>query len=225
MDVELSTYCKSDLSLEDVELSTYCKNGLSLEKVLELPLTEETIGLFYTPNQCFFGRRKAGKICDAQDKEIALAQIFEARLFDSTVELRWLRDPGTDGLGQAVYLFDDHFKPSFEEGWEKKILDKLKSQENHYLLWGKHWDSKAANLANGWACLAASRIGELFVPVPDLKEKEQRVRLKTREYFGLPCNADGSLTLAGQHGNQVVVEERWLNLEICDVSHKGGECA
>ena len=198
-----------------VKLSTYCKSDLALEKVLELQLTEETIGLFYTPNQCLFGRWKAGKICDAQDKEIALAQIFEARLFDSTAELRWLRNPSTDGLGNAVYLFDNHSNLSFnEDGWENETLDELTSQENHYLLWGKYWPSKAENLAPGWACLAASRIGELFVPVPNLNQKEQRVCLKTQEYLGLPRNAKGSLTLAGKNGNQVVVEERWLGLAI-----------
>lgn len=199
----------------DVELSIYRQENVSLETVPAIPFAEDTVALFYTPNTCQFGRWKEGNIFDAEDKAIALEQVFEIRLFAKTAELRWLRDPSTDGLGNAVYLFDEHSEALFNgEGWEKETLNNLTGQENHYLLWGKYWPSENENLANGWGCLAASRIGELFVPVPDLNQKEQRVRLKTREYFGLPRNANGSLTLAGQHGNQVVVEERWLGLEL-----------
>jgi len=201
-----------------VDLSTYRKENISLESVIQLPLAEETVGLFYTPNQCQFGRWKGGEITDAQDKIIALKDIFEARLFHETAEMRWLREPNTDELGTAVYLFDT--QPSFKgEGWQKEILSELTKGENQYLLWGEYWNTQQ-ELAAGWSCLATARIGELFIPEPNLQKRNQRVVLKTLEYFGLPYDAEGNLTLHGEQGNQVVVEERWLNLETYDVSCK-----
>ena len=193
------------------ELFNYQQKGLSLQQAIQLPLTEETYGLFYTPKQCLFGRLDGDTIRDSQDKEVNLKQIYEARIFNPSVELRWLKSLSTDGLGSAVYLFE---KPAeTKKNWEQlPTLNDLSNHENHYLLWGEHWQTE--NLAENWSCLATSRIGKLLVPIANLEK--QRVVLKTREYFGLPRNADGKLTLAGEHGNKVVVEERWLSLETCN---------
>jgi len=193
------------------ELYTYHKDKLSLTEVVQLPLAEGTLGLFYTPKQCQFGRWDNGKISDAEGNPLVLEQVFEARLFHPTAELRWLREPSTDGLGSAVYLFDN--KPKTQttfNGWQTQTLNDLTLQTNQYLLWGENWEM--ADSTAGWSALAGVRIGQMWVPLQNL-EKNQRVCLKTLEYVGLPCHADGKLTLAGEYGNQVVVEERWLSLE------------
>jgi CRISPR-associated protein (TIGR03984 family) len=191
-----------------MELFSYQKEGLSLQEAIQQPLAEGTLGLFYTPAQCQLGRWDNGEIRDARDKVLAIEQVFEARLFHPSLELRWLRDPSTDGLGNAVYLCENQR----DNGWQQQqTLCDLSVQNNQYLLWGEYW--KLDNLAKGWSCLAAARIGKLLVPVANL-QKNQRVVLKTREYFGLPRDADGKLTLAGEHGNNVVVEERWLSLGL-----------
>ncbi len=205
------------------ELVYYQHAGITLQNVIELSLAKGSIGLFYTPTQCQFGRwEESAQISDAHGKPFALEQVFEARLFHEQAELRWLREPNTDGLGRAVYLFDEANKAPDWQGWQRaEPLNELSINANQYLLWGEQWQaSDQANEIddfdqNNWSMLATARIGKWFVPVPGLK-KNQRVRLKTQEYFGLPRDPDGKLTLAGQHGNQVVIEERWLSLKAID---------
>lgn len=196
------------------ELYSYQKDQLPLQELIQLPLASGTLGLFYTPARCQLGRWEDGKLSE-RGKALALDQVFEARLFHPSAEWRWLRDPSTDNLGDAVCLFDSESDAPInlkKAGWQlQPSLNDLSVQENHYLLWGEYW--KVDNLVEGWSCLADARVGELFVPLPNL-QPNQRVRLKTLEYFGLPRDADGKLTLHGQHGNYVVVEERWLCLEV-----------
>ncbi len=194
-----------------VKLSTYHKDDLALEEIIQLPLSKGTIGLFYSPSRCQFGRWDSGQISDASGKPFALEEVFEARLFHPMAEVRWLRNPSTANLGRSVYLFESssQFKG---KGWQKKApLSNLTVKENEYLLWGLSW--KVNDLDKNWSCLAAARIGRLPVPLPNLQEK-QRVRLKTVEYIGLPRDAEGQITRIGQYGNQVIVEERWLSLEV-----------
>lgn len=192
------------------ELFSYNQERLSLQQAIQLPLEKGTYGLFYTPTQCQFGYYNGEKISDAYDKSLDLSQVFEARIFNSNAELRWLREPSTDGLGNAVYLSDK--KAKLKDWKQQPTLSDLTIHNNHYLLWGEYWQTE--NLANTWSCLATARIGKLLVPVANL-QKNQRIILKTQEYFGLPRDADGKLSLAGEHGNKVVVEERWLSLEAC----------
>lgn len=209
-----------------IELLIYQKSASTLQEVMQLPLEIGTIGLFYTPQQCQFVRYDNGEIRDANGNLFKLEQVFEARLFHSNAELRWLRDPNTNGLGRAVYLFENTKNMfSFDEpDWQLHTLSNLTVHKNHYLLWGKQWqyndkNSQNQRLDQGWSLLANAQIGKLPVPVPNL-QKNQRIRLKTREYFGLPHDANGKPTLAAQHGNQVVVEERWLSLEAYNISSK-----
>jgi CRISPR-associated protein (TIGR03984 family) len=184
------------------ELFSYQQPEISLAEAMQLPLPT-SYGLFYTPTQCLFGLWDGKKISDAQDKPIDLEQVFEAHLFNSNLELRWLKGFNPDNLGNAVYLFENTQKNKLN--WEQlPTLNDLSIHENQYLLWGEYW--QADDLAANWSCIATSRIGKLLVPIANL-QKNQRVVLKTREYFGLPDN------VAGEHGNKVVLEERWLGLE------------
>lgn len=195
------------------ELYTYHKDSLPLQEVIQLPLAAGTLGLFYAPKQCQFGRWENGTVSDAQGHPFALEQVFEARLFHPTAEVRWLRDPYSNGLGRAVYLMDKEHQNQTAftgKGWQTQTLGGLVPQDNQYMLWGEHWETDDSTA--GWSALATTRIGKLPVPLPNLT-KNQRVCLKTVEYVGFSCHADGRLTLAGEYGNQVVVEERWLTLE------------
>ncbi len=186
------------------KLFSYQQEQISLEEATQLSFSINDYGLFYTPTQCLFGRWDGDKIRDATDKPLDLEQVFEARLFNSNVELRWLKGFTPDNLGNAVYLFEQ--PTANNKNWiQQPTLSNLKTHENQYLLWGEYW--QADNLAENWSCLATSRIGKLLVPVANL-QKNQRVILKTREYFGLPDN------VAGEHGNKVVIEERWLSLDL-----------
>ena len=154
------------------ELYTYHKDQLSLSEVIQLPLAKGTLGLFYAPKQCQFGRWDNGKISDAQGQPFALGQVFEARLFHPTAEVRWLREPYSDALGRAVYLMDNEHKSqtAFKgKGWQTQTLNNLSLQNNQYMLWGDYWETDDST--EGWSALATTRIGKLSVPLPTLAKK------------------------------------------------------
>lgn len=164
------------------------------------------IGLFYTPKKCLFGRTPSdGTIETPEDGGLNLAEVFEARVFNTDGELRWLRDPEGDGTGQAVFVAEKNNAPP--DGWQNgKPLTCLTLVEDDYLLWGTTtgWNKK-----KNWLQLATPRIGGLYVPVPSTVPpgEKKRLQLQHREYIGLAPGA------AGEHGNMAVVEERLLGVE------------
>jgi CRISPR-associated protein (TIGR03984 family) len=173
------------------------------------PLLANAVGLFHAPRKCCFGLLRGGDFRDESDKPLDMTTVFEARVFAPEGELRWLNDPERFGIGKAVYISETDGGPKNWLPAEPMTVDAF---ENAYLLWGEHW-KPAREFKNGWSCLAAGRIGELPAPFPGANSRapalraKERVRLRTREYFG-PASAE-----AGAHGNIVVVDERLLCLE------------
>ncbi len=192
----------------------YTHPAVPLVDTLTLP-PGDAVGLFYGPRWCRLGQLRSGAVEFADGASLDPALIFEARLFNATGELRWLRDPLGQGEGPAVYLTEtrsDRFKA--DQGWEKHPKDneqaeawlQITVQDQAYLLWGKRWQPKGS-LPEGWSLLATARIGELPIPLK-LSDKGKGAKLKVREYLGPVPDP-----VARCHGNIVVIEERLVGLE------------
>lgn len=174
----------------------------------------EAIALLYAPTHCLFAQvsdasNQAVELLNANGQAIDLTDIFEARIFNPTAELRWLND--NNGSGKAVLLSEDaaisaYLATSIVEvpnlelaGLPEQSLQNFLDQT--YILWGRGMQQTPANLSRGWSRLASARIGKLDVPIENVKHP-QYVKLKVREY----------LQTVDEHGNVAVVEERLIKL-------------
>jgi CRISPR-associated protein (TIGR03984 family) len=161
---------------------------------------ESTVALLYTPDRCKFGKLGDQTLLGADGKPIDLAPVFEARIFNQDVELRWVKT--ARGHNQAVLLSDEERKI---EGFSVTCHAQTKILDTHhtYLLWGEvvqvdaHADSP---LADGWSRLTTARIGPLDIPKTGITN---RAILSGREY----------LAEVDEHGNVAVIEERLIALE------------
>lgn len=157
------------------------------------------IALLYSPQSCQLALMRDGALHNSCDRPLDLADtldIFEARVFSETCELRWLNR--LDGTGEAVLISEE--KQTVKDF---SALDPIscESLEQKYLLWGE----KAKNSAiSGWQRLAEARIGKLDVPLDQQLKAGNRVYLKTHEYLAPDKSYD----------NFAVIEERLIKLEV-----------
>lgn len=186
----------------ETTLYSYRTEGLGLAQVIAACQQQlnGAIALLYSPQDCQLARfMPDGMLRDSCNRAINLANnldIFEARIFNPTCELRWLNR--MNGTGEAVLISEA----------EQTIKDfsalapiSCESIEQKYLLWGE----KAKNSAiSGWQRLAEARIGKLDIPIAQNLQDNQRVHLKTCEY----------LASTDKYGNFAVIEERLINLEV-----------
>jgi CRISPR-associated protein (TIGR03984 family) len=156
----------------------------------------DSVGLLYSPESCLLSQVKGTHVAGSDGKEIHLDRVFEARIFNSHYELRWLNQQG--GKGIAVLLSEQEIK-DFWTG-EIESLQAIDIQDQTYLLWGEGY---SASLKSGWSRLATSRLGKLDVPIDGVDQSKQRVKLIAKEYFQ---------RLDHLHGNVVVAEERLVQL-------------
>lgn len=155
--------------------------------------TDKTIGLLYSPQNCYFIKLNNGEIeLLNNDPKFKMELVFEARIFNEEAELRWLNKK--NGEGKAVLITENELYLCLERKIES--LEILATQDQTYLLWG---ESTKKTLKAGWSQLATSRIGSLYIP---LECVNNRACLKTREYLQEDC-----------YGNVSVVEERLIELE------------
>ena len=155
------------------------------------------IALLYSPTACQFAKLKGGSLQNAIGEDIKTAQIFEARIFNKTSELRWLNI--SSGKGYAVLISQDDISGVFKDECNLEYFEYLPQQ---YVLWGEGM-SNPSKEPNGWSRLGAARIGGMDVPIADIATNEQRVILEVIEY----------LKEVDDHGNVAVVEERLVKLQ------------
>lgn len=177
--------------------------------------------LLYTPQWCGFAQFDAvGRLVAADGKPAEefvdkpddfRESVFEARVFNQQVELRWLHK--RNGEGRAVLLSDDGEDAKLDDYFaelpqltELPKLDKIiETIPQTYLLWGEGIEvTEKDRPAPGWSRLTTARIGRLHVPLAENDVGTGRVQLVAREYLGE----------VDQHGNVAVVEERLLKLEV-----------
>lgn len=159
---------------------------------------EGAIGLFYSPQACRFGQIQTDgsvEVVDGKSGEpepLDLTQVFEARIFNATAELRWLNVLGQGGKG--ILLSEHQFAEKyFSKPMEMQYYSKL---EQTYLLWG---EPISRTPPPHWNFLATARIGTLAVPIPG--EQKDYVVLNSCEYLKV-----------GECGNVAIVQERLINL-------------
>lgn len=173
-------------------------NDISLSEALTgLFNDEQGIALLYSPTCCQFAKVKNdGTLTDANEQILNLNDIFEARAFNKTSELRWLNK--LDGKGRAVLISELDISKYLQESISPlTALDTIKQE---YILWG---ESAKTSANTGWSKLAKSRIGSIYVPVTGLTINK-RVYLTAIEY----------LKDDEEYGNVSVVEERLTGLEV-----------
>lgn len=177
------------------EKQTLSKAIAACQKVLE-----GAVALLYSPQSCQLARlANDGALRLADNSEVDLngnMPIFEARIFNSDCELRWLNR--ASGEGDAAILSES---PQGVDGFVSVDSIKCESLKQQYLLWGEKAKNQA--VGEGWLRLAEARIGKLEVPSGSSLNQPQRVYLKTSEY----------LAVVGKYGNFSVVEERLVKLE------------
>lgn len=166
---------------------------------------EGAIALLYSPQSCQLAKLMSnGTLHDFCNRAINLANnpdIFEARIFNQTYEIRWLNR--MDGTGEAALIFD--FKEKEQEQTIKGFIASkpisCESLEQKYILWGQKTKNPAIS---GWQRLAEARIGKLDIPLNQQLKVNERVYLKTYEY----------LAPVDEYGNFAVIEERLVKLEV-----------
>lgn len=166
--------------------------------------------LLYTPSWCrvayFAGGTLELMAGNGERQELTpdgLSEVYEARLFNQTAELRWLHKLA--GYGVSVLLSED---PSVGVNGSSGrsptcFMDYMDSQ---YLLWGTVDRMVPSDRSATWACLYTARIGTLWVPLEgetSWHHRKSRVVLNAREYFG-----------TFEDGNAGVVAERLRGLGV-----------
>lgn len=154
------------------------------------------VGLAYTPSACDFVRFEQGHLFTI-NQSVKVSDCFELRLFNPTLEMRWLNQ--RYGRGRGILLFEEPL-PDAESLGQPEDLRYWKFLPNQYLIWGEY--SQTSEKV-GWSELSTARIGTLAVPIGNVKPK-QRVYLHTREY----------LSTMDTYGNVAVVEERLMELKV-----------
>jgi len=197
----MNTACLAIVTAQDIHLKDALAAFLSRA-------AEPAVALLYDPELCRFRRLEDdGRLTGpsgAEESLTALGRVFEARVFNDTVELRWVKDPAGTGTGRAAILNEleaNTERSPQSHAWRPlefkyAIVGTLKQT---YLLWG---EGMAEQLAAGWSTLATPRIGALPVPISGVGRNE-RVLLHTIEYLA-----------EYEHGNVAVFDERLVKLEV-----------
>lgn len=155
------------------------------------------MGLLYSPESCLLCQIKGTHVTGSDGKALHLDRVFEAHIFNSHHELRWLNQQG--GKGTAVLLSEQEIKNCLTD--EIESLQAIDIQDQTYLLWGEGY---SASLQPGWSRLATSRLGKLDVPIAGMNQSKQRIKLIAREYFR---------QMDELYGNVIVAEERLIGLQ------------
>ncbi|HEX8137549.1 MAG TPA: CRISPR-associated protein Csx19 [Pyrinomonadaceae bacterium] len=160
------------------------------------------IALLYAPHKCFLAIvNNRGKFED-DNGEINASAVFEARVFNSNAELRWLNQE--DGAGAALVLCEDQMQKFFDETkGDDKIYARIDPPQT-YLLWG---ESVGTSDNKGWAKFAEARIGSFPVPIAGINaDKKRRAQFTAVEYLG-----------EYEDGNAAVCEERLTGIELVPI--------
>jgi CRISPR-associated protein (TIGR03984 family) len=139
--------------------------------------------------------------------------VFEARLFNKTAELRWLNV--ADGKGAAVVLSPDTARKPFGQEYNPLTTD-VEDQKKElvgaipqtYLLWGESTEASR----NGWTQFAEARIGSYWVPVGGIAKAKRRAQITAIEYLG-----------EYEDGNVAVCEERLTGIEISPIEERDND--
>lgn len=191
----------------ETTLFCYGNDNLTLTEALTdcEALLQNGIALLYAIEQCQFAKVVGNNLLDDRDRIIPLDDfgdryIFEARIFNSQSEVRWLNED--NGKGRSALIFDRAKFQQQAPNWQDNCsLPYLESLSQQYLLWGQSTDTVSDK---GWQKLSSARIGTLTIPIEAIA-KNQRVYLQTQEYLA---------EIDRDNPNVAVIEERLIKLEV-----------
>jgi CRISPR-associated protein (TIGR03984 family) len=170
------------------------KPGLSLSEALEALPERPAVALLMAPGWCRFGLVGGADPLQPkgpEGKDIDLAGVYDARVFNEHAELRWRKDPLSSRHRSAVISEE----PLALNGWESDDINNFSDTIlQEYLLWGQ----RAEEASSGWTRLTTARIGSLWVPAIG----GLRFKIRACEYLR-----------EFEDGNVAVAEERLLALE------------
>lgn len=140
-----------DKDLEKAKLSTFREERDFASAVTKfIGSYGESFAVLYTPSECFLLKIGKDGVFQKHSGRILPANVYEARIFNKTAELRWFND---NGEGIAVTLSEINTNDDFGG-------DVLLKHPQNYLIWGK----KIENSQNDWTQFATARIGEFSIP-------------------------------------------------------------
>lgn len=108
----------------------------------------KTFAVLYAPDKCYLALVDAAGNFLVKDNinKFSVDKIFEARVFNSKKELRWLNGYGEAIISDAIFRDDKKFAGTIDQS---------------YLLWGQ-----STGKADGdWTEFATARIGSFYVPL------------------------------------------------------------
>src|SRR5205085_5137253 len=123
------------------------------------------------------------EVQDSADK-FSADNIFEARIFNTQAELRWLKSCGAAIITEETFKSDKDF---------------VGTNPQSYLLWGQSTGKPSDD--GKWTQFGEARIGAFFVPVPRVAEKGY-AQITAVEYLK-----------KYEDGNVAIVDERLLGIE------------
>lgn len=172
--------------------------GLTLADALAVLPTAYATALLSTPTAYAVAALAAGELA-GPNGVLSADDVFDARVFDGTAELRWLHD--ADRRGTAVVIGE---QPELVDLLPTRLADVpvISAIDTRYVVWGR--PTPAAH--PGWATLTAARIGQLSLPLPG-SAADHRAVLLAREYVAV-CD---------HHGNAGVIDERLIGLSTVEV--------
>jgi CRISPR-associated protein (TIGR03984 family) len=167
--------------------------------------------LLYAPHKCFLAIVDRDNTFRNEKDLIDIKNVYEARVFNRTAELRWRNKE--NGFGKATVLCDtDSFEflntesKAFKTniyGEDKELVGEIKQT---YLLWGESIDGSK----NGWTRFAEARIGSFYVPVDGIGASEKsRAQFRVIEYLG-----------EYEDGNVAVCQERLCGIDRVSIKEK-----
>jgi CRISPR-associated protein (TIGR03984 family) len=166
---------------------------------------KDTWAILYSPGRCFLarlamGQRIIGAAKEEEPSELSpgdLTAIFEARVFNNLLEMRWLNDPN----GNHTTAVISETQPTFagiQLQDDPKVIGAI-DPWHQYLLWGQ----STGRTTDDGTQFATARIGAYYIPIPKVP-KETYARFKAVEYLK-----------TYEDGNVAVFDERLIGIEAC----------
>ncbi len=170
--------------LEKATLHITQKDDTDLESAVN-NFPTDSFAILYSPSSCHLARWKDGKFVCGNGQEPK--SVFEARIFNRTAELRWLKD---GEKGTAVILSEDE-KVGFDEKISSETYETICQK---YLIWGQ----STGKYENDQTQFGTARIGSFYVPLQNIADKGY-AQFTAVEYLK---------SYDDQDGNVAVFEER-----------------
>jgi len=189
----------SEKQLKQCSLFTTSVGGKTLSEAIKSffavtqNANQDTFAIFYAPHKCFLARH-SGNDFEVKEKGFDLNKVFEARVFNTTSEMRWLND--TNGNHATAILSETELV--FDGKTLRKESNVSEGLNQEYLLWGQSTGKPDGN----WTQFATARVGAFYVPLPNVPNQGY-AKFTAVEYLK-----------QYEDGNVAVVDERITGIKI-----------